>query len=93
MSNSHIADAQPQTEVYWPNVISPYFRTPFTDIFGSLYNHQQYGPCAKFELQMIECMEAYGLDKGRVKCTDLIADFNECHNKTKQYMRFKVLYF
>lgn len=86
-SKNHLLDTVPKPDVYFPNILSPYFRSPFTDIFGSIINHQQYGKCTRFEMNMMECLEAYGLDKGRVKCTDLIDDFNECHNMTKQYLR------
>lgn len=55
-----------------------------------MINHQQYGRCTRFEMNMMECLEAYGLDKGRVKCAELIEDFNECHNMTKQYLRHMV---
>lgn len=86
-SRGHLEDDIPKPDVYHPNVLSPYFRSPFTDIFGSMINHQQYGRCGRFELNMMECMEAYGLDKGRVKCANLIDDFNECHTLTKQFLR------
>ncbi|XP_031632346.1 NADH dehydrogenase [ubiquinone] iron-sulfur protein 5 [Contarinia nasturtii] len=86
-SDKHLENISPKPEVYFPNVLSPYFRSPFTDVFGSIINHQQYGKCARFEMNMMECLEAYGVDKGRVKCADLIDDFNECHNMTKQFLR------
>lgn len=86
-SRGHLEDYVPKPEVYHPNVLSPYFRSPFTDVFGSMINHQQYGRCGRFELNMMECMEAYGLEKGRVKCAKLIDDFNECQSLTKQFLR------
>lgn len=86
-SKNHLQDTVPKPEVGFPNILSPYFRTPFTDIFGSIINHQQYGKCTRFEMNMMECLEAYGLDKGKVRCADLIDDFNECHYMTKQYLR------
>lgn len=89
-SKKHLQDYVPRPEVYHPNILSPYFRSPFTDIFGSMINHQQYGRCTRFEMNMMECLEAYGLDKGKVKCVDLIDDFNECQNLTKQYLRHMV---
>lgn len=39
---------------------------------------------------MIDCMEAYGMDKGVVKCKDLIEDFQECAGQKKQMQRFEV---
>lgn len=86
-SRGHLEDFVNKPDVYHPNVLSPYFRSPFTDIFGSMINHQQYGRCGRFELNMMECMEAYGLEKGRVKCAKLIDDFNECQSLTKQFLR------
>lgn len=77
-------------EVGFPTVLTPYIRTPMTDLMGGLYNHQHYGPCGKFELKMMECLEAYGADKGKVKCSDLIDDFNECRKNTKQWLRTEV---
>ncbi|XP_055305651.1 NADH dehydrogenase [ubiquinone] iron-sulfur protein 5 [Sitodiplosis mosellana] len=86
-STKHLQDAKYKPDVYFPNILSPFFRSPLTDVFGSIINHQQYGKCARFEMNMMECMEAYGYDKGKVKCADLIEDFNECHNMTKQFLR------
>lgn len=61
-----------------------------TDIFSQINNHQQYGECAKIELQMMECIEAYGADKGRLKCGDYIEDFNECSKNYKTFLRMSV---
>lgn len=83
-------NAQPRADVNFPQILSPYIRTGATDVFGQILNHQHMSKCAPFELNMMECMEAYGLDKGRVKCSDLIEDFNECKDKTKQMLRVKV---
>lgn len=89
-SEKHLRNYSPKPEVYFPNILSPVIRTPVTDLFGSVINHQQYGRCTRFEMNMMECLEAYGLDKGKVKCVDLIDDFNECHYSTKQYLRHMV---
>lgn len=89
-STKHLQESKFKPDVYFPNILSPYFRSPFTDVFGSIINHQQYGKCATFEMNMMECMEAYGYDKGKVKCADLIDDFNECHSMTKQVLRHLV---
>lgn len=80
----------PRPDVGFPHIMSPYIRTGATDLFGQIVNHQQQSQCASFELNMMECLEAYGLDKGRYKCTDMIDDFNECRDKTKQILRIKV---
>lgn len=70
--------------------VTPFFRTPFTDLTGCLVNHQQYDKCGEFEMKMIDCMEAYGVDKGIHKCRDIIADFQECSQMKKQLLRFNV---
>ncbi|CAH0401435.1 unnamed protein product [Chilo suppressalis] len=68
--------------------ISPFLRSPFTDITGCITSHQMLGRCQKQEMQMMDCMEAYGLERGMKKCGDFIEDFRECHNLRKQYSRF-----
>lgn len=70
--------------------LSPFFRSPFTDLTGCLVNHQTYDKCGKLELEMMECLEAYGIERGRSKCADLISDFHECVSMTKQIYRFHV---
>lgn len=70
--------------------LSPFLRSPLTDLTGCIINHQQYDRCGTFELNMMECLEAYGLDKGKLRCKDLIEDFQECASKNKQMMRVYV---
>jgi NADH dehydrogenase (ubiquinone) Fe-S protein 5 len=70
--------------------LTPFFRSPFTDFTGGLINSQHYDKCGEFELDMLECMEAYGQDKGKVKCRDLIEDYYECFSQTKSRARFDV---
>jgi NADH dehydrogenase (ubiquinone) Fe-S protein 5 len=70
--------------------LTPFFRTPFTDFTGGLINAQHYDKCGQFELDVIECLEAYGQDRGKLKCRDLIEDFNECLTLTKRTMRAAV---
>ncbi|XP_028129250.1 uncharacterized protein LOC114325387 [Diabrotica virgifera virgifera] len=67
--------------------LSPWLKSPFTDLTGSLVNHQWYGECADMELKVLDCLDAYGLDRGLKKCDDLIEDFRECALKTKQFKR------
>lgn len=73
-----------------PYSISPFFRSPFTDITGGMISHQQLGKCATEEMEMMNCMEAYGLDRGVRKCKALIIDFNECQKTHLQFKRFMV---
>lgn len=84
------AKKTPLPDVNFPHIPSPYIRTALTDVFGSVVNHQTYHECGPFELNMMECLEAYGLDKGRKNCSDYIDDFNECRMKTKQFLRIRV---
>jgi NADH dehydrogenase (ubiquinone) Fe-S protein 5 len=67
--------------------LSPFWRTPFTDFGGGLINAQHYDKCGPFELDMMECLEAYGQDRGKIKCRDLIEDFHECLTMTKRNAR------
>ncbi|XP_014364648.1 NADH dehydrogenase [ubiquinone] iron-sulfur protein 5-like [Papilio machaon] len=71
--------------------LSPFFRSPWTDITGAMFSHQMLGRCAKQEMEMMDCLEAYGLDKGLKKCQDLIDDFKECQSCQKQFCRFMAM--
>ncbi|CAH2235388.1 NADH dehydrogenase [ubiquinone] iron-sulfur protein 5-like [Pararge aegeria] len=71
--------------------ISPFLRNPFTDLTGGLVSHQMLGSCQKHEIRFMDCLEAYGLDRGKVKCVDLFEDFHECQTKTKQFKRFMAM--
>lgn len=68
----------------------PFFRSPFTDLTACMVNHQQYDKCGKFEMKMMECLEAYGMDQGKDKCKLLIEDFQECVGMNKQMLRVHV---
>lgn len=67
--------------------VVPFFRSPFTDLTQTAVNAQHYDKCGTFELQMMECMEAYGAVQGKTKCRDIIDDFTECFTQKKQRMR------
>ncbi|CAF4914760.1 unnamed protein product [Pieris macdunnoughi] len=71
--------------------ISPFLRSPFTDITGGLVSHQMLGKCQKEEMRYMDCLEAYGLERGRKKCAYLIEDFQECQTNTKQFKRFMAM--
>ncbi|XP_045502228.1 NADH dehydrogenase [ubiquinone] iron-sulfur protein 5-like [Colias croceus] len=71
--------------------ISPFLRSPFTDLTGGMFSHQLLGTCQKEEMRYMDCLEAYGLDRGRNKCAYLFADFHECQTKTKQFKRFAAM--
>lgn len=67
--------------------LSPFLRNPCTDIAPNVINQQDFGKCATLELKTMECLEAYGLQRGALKCADLLHDFDECVHKTKQMKR------
>lgn len=71
--------------------LSPFIRTPLTDITSCVANHQQYDKCGKREILMLECLEAYGMDMGQKKCNNLIEDFQECVGMRKQLARVEVI--
>ncbi|XP_053614312.1 uncharacterized protein ND-15 [Plodia interpunctella] len=68
--------------------ISPFLRSPFTDLTGGLVSHQLLDRCMVQEGRYFECLEAYGLDRGIKKCQHLYSDYHECQTLTKQYKRF-----
>lgn len=70
--------------------LSPFIRTPFTDLGGGMLNHQHFGQCSKMELDAMECLEAYGLIRGTKKCNLLLEDYYECHSRAKQISRIVV---
>lgn len=70
--------------------LSPFLRLPLTDLTGCLINHQTYDKCGKFEMKMMDCLEAYGAERGKKQCADLVADFQECVSMEKQLLRFHV---
>lgn len=70
--------------------VTPVWRSPFTDLTACLLNHQHYGKCAQFEMNMVECYEAYGVHVGKTRCQDLVDDFRECTLLNKQTFRIFV---
>ncbi|XP_059622390.1 NADH dehydrogenase [ubiquinone] iron-sulfur protein 5 [Phlebotomus argentipes] len=69
----------------------PFLRNIFTDLTASIPNCQHYDKCGEREIDMMECLEAYGTDRGRLKCADLIHDFQECVGRKKQILRFHAM--
>lgn len=70
------------------SVYAPAFRTPLTDLTGCIVSHQWDSKCAGFEMRAVDCLEAYGLNRGLEKCQDLLADFKECATREKQSSRY-----
>ncbi|KAJ8925265.1 hypothetical protein NQ315_009093 [Exocentrus adspersus] len=73
--------------------LSPWLKSPFTDLTGAIVSHQWYDECADIELKALDCLEAYGLDRGIKKCDTLMKDFTECSLKIKQFKRMFALRF
>ncbi|KAI9585760.1 NADH dehydrogenase [ubiquinone] iron-sulfur protein 5 [Glossina fuscipes] len=71
--------------------LTPFFRLPLTDLTGCLVNHQTYDKCGELEMNMMECLEAYGGERGKKMCKDLIDDFGECVNMRKQMLRVEAM--
>lgn len=70
---------------------NPWFKSPFTDLTGDLMSHQYFGNCAELEMKMVDCLEAYGLDRGIRKCDDLLKDYKECAKLNKQMDRIETM--
>lgn len=70
--------------------MGPFFKSPLTDLTGCVVNHQMYDKCADMEMNVMDCLEAYGIERGLKKCKDLIADFQECAGMKKQQLRLEV---
>lgn len=66
---------------------TPWFRSPFTDLTGSIVSHQWFGTCADLEMKVVDCFEAYGLTRGKEKCSTIINDFKECVSREKRNKR------
>ncbi|KAL3287091.1 hypothetical protein HHI36_001575 [Cryptolaemus montrouzieri] len=71
--------------------LSPYFKSPLTDLTGAIVSHQWFGRCQKIEEKALDCIEAYGLEKGLKQCEPLINDFKECSLRRKQFARFEAM--
>lgn len=69
---------------------APLFRTPFTDLTSGMINCQYFDKCGDRELAMMECLEAYGVERGKIKCKEIIEDFQECFSMRKQILRVQV---
>lgn len=64
--------------------VTPYIRSPLSDLTGPLLTHQNFGQCGNLEMQVIHCYENYGKDLASRKCADIIDDYKECFLKQKQ---------
>ncbi|XP_066143968.1 uncharacterized protein ND-15 [Euwallacea fornicatus] len=76
------------------SILTPYLKSPFTDFTGAVIS-SQWGdqPCRDMEMKALDCLEAYGIDRGITlkKCETLINDFRECSMKIKQKSRVQAM--
>ncbi|CAG2115317.1 unnamed protein product [Medioppia subpectinata] len=68
------------------------FRSNISEIFGHIHATQcQIGNskprCAEFQLNAVECLEAYGAKRGRRVCSRYLDDYQECIRGYKQSQR------
>lgn len=47
--------------------------------------------CSDFELNAVECVEAYGLQRGYHKCRDFLIDYDECLKNTVTRIRNEIM--
>lgn len=74
------------------SILSPYLKSPLTDMTGVVTSHQWgNSQCKELEMKTLDCLEAYGLDRGIKKCDELIKDFGECSTKRKQIERINIM--
>ncbi|XP_072755409.1 NADH dehydrogenase [ubiquinone] iron-sulfur protein 5 [Anoplolepis gracilipes] len=70
---------------------APLFKGPITDFLGNIRNFQCLKECAQYELQYMDCMEAYGYHKGKKQCRLILDDMYECVMKIKRLRRIEVM--
>ncbi len=73
------------------------FRSNWTDMWGHSHSGQcQIGNakprCAEFQLNAIECLEAYGAHRGRAHCQDFLDDYVECLHAFNQVFIHLLMY-
>ena len=60
-----------------------YYSNALSD-WMAITNEKAANPCSYFEIQQGECMEYYGMRRGRYICKDYYDDFLECRFQFKQ---------
>lgn len=70
--------------------LSPFFRSPYSDLTGGLVSHQMLGRCQMVEMRYMDCLEAYGLGRGKEMCKCFFDDYHECQTLTLQLKRYLV---
>lgn len=52
------------------------------------HTHARKMPCSDIEMNTVECLEAYGVIKGKERCIKYIEDLSECRHARLRQMRF-----
>ncbi|XP_017879575.1 uncharacterized protein LOC108624651 [Ceratina calcarata] len=66
--------------------------SPVSDMIKVSVHVQDDGLCRDFELQLAECVEAYGFYRGQTKCEAMIHDLSECLKGEKRRSRNDIIY-
>lgn len=70
---------------------APLFKGPITDLFSQVRSLQFLKQCAQYELQYVDCLEAYGYHKGKKECRLILEDMYECAIKIKRLRRIEAM--
>ncbi|XP_077265348.1 NADH dehydrogenase (ubiquinone) 15 kDa subunit [Temnothorax americanus] len=70
---------------------TPLLKGPFTDLFLHIRGIQCVEECAPYEVQYVDCLEAYGYHRGKEKCRLILEDMYECVMKIKRGRRVKLM--
>ena len=76
--------AKPDEDVY---VTGPWLRTPFTDGMSTI-GYSDGTPCEKFEVKLLDCLQANGPLRGRELCKLYFQDFKECTHHWKSVTEY-----
>lgn len=73
--------------ICWMKWAPPLLKGPPTDLFHHVRGLQSMKECSQYELKYMECMEAYGYQRGKEKCRLILEDMYECAFKLKRLQR------
>ncbi|XP_029170469.1 NADH dehydrogenase [ubiquinone] iron-sulfur protein 5 [Nylanderia fulva] len=71
---------------------SPILKGPPTDFVAHVRNLQFLKECAQYELQYVDCMEAYGGHRGQKQCRLILEDMYECAMRNKRIRRIEMMH-
>ena len=67
--------------------LDPIIKTKVTTYLEPFVDAQKYENCGDFVMRLGDCLEAYGVHKGKTVCQDFISDYNECMTMGKSKQR------